>query len=170
MARALTATLVTMLVSGLICALGLSASAFADPHQVKKRAITISNRMVRASIGQSPNSAAYVMIANSGPAPEALVSASCACAAKVEIHRTMVTRGVVSMPPVGPVTIPAHGQVSFRPGGYHLMLEDLKEPLKDGGEQNITLVFRHAGPITAAFHIRSRINADGGPSMAGMGR
>lgn len=156
------------LVSALLLTLTVAAPAVADPHQVKKGEITISNRIVRASIGRSPNSAAYVVIANRGSAPDALVSASCACAAKVEIHRSMVVKGMMTMAPAAPVTIPARGQVSFRPGGYHLMLEGLKEPLKEGGEQNITLTFQHAGPITAAFHIRSQISPEGGPSMSGM--
>jgi hypothetical protein len=156
------------LVHALIATLVLAGTASADPHQVKKHDITISNRMVRASLGHSPNSAAYVVIANKGGAPDALVSASCACASRVDIHKSMMMRGVMMMQPAAPVTIPAHGQVTFRPGGYHLMLEGLKEPLRDGGEQNITLTFQHAGPITAAFHIRSQISPEGGPSMPGM--
>jgi periplasmic copper chaperone A len=152
----------------LAASLALAGPALADPHQVKKGDITISNRVVRASIGHSPNSAAYVVIANTGGAPDALVSASCACAAKVEIHKTVMMQGMMMMPEAAPVTIPAHGQVTFRPGGYHVMLEGLKEPLKEGGDQNITLVFQRAGPVTAGFHIRAQISPEGGASMPGM--
>lgn len=137
--------------------LAAAGGALADPHQVKQGAITISNRIVRASMGNSPNSAAYMVIANSGSAPEALVAARCACAASVDIHKTETMRGMTMMTSAAPVVIPAHGKVTFRPGGLHLMLTRLKEPLVDGGQQEITLVFQHAGAVQAGFHIRARI-------------
>ncbi len=144
---------------GLALALGLAAaSAHADPHQVRKGDITLSSRIVRASIPGSPNSAAYMVVANSGEAPDALIAARCACAAKTDIHKTEDMRGMSTMVSAAPVVVPAHGQVVFQPGGYHIMLSGLKEPLRDGGQQAITLVFRRAGAISASFHISARID------------
>ncbi|HXQ47648.1 MAG TPA: hypothetical protein VN806_13585, partial [Caulobacteraceae bacterium] len=55
---------------GLALAFALAAaSAHADPHQVRKGDITLSSRIVRASIPGSPNSAAYMVVANSGETP-----------------------------------------------------------------------------------------------------
>ena len=141
------------------CALALAAGAVrADPHQVKSGDITLSTRVVRASIPGSPNSAAYMVIANSGAAPDALIGARCACAAKAEIHKSEDMGGMSMMVSAAPVIVPAHGQVVFRPGGYHVMLTGLKEPLHDGGQQAITLLFRRAGAITASFRISARID------------
>jgi copper(I)-binding protein len=140
----------------------------ADSHQVQARGITISERVVRASIGSAPNSAAYMIISNANNRPDRLMSASCACAAKVEAHATHEMKGMpgmMTMEALGPVVIPAHGSVSFRPGGMHLMLTGLKEKLVDRGSQDITLVFEHAGRVTADFHIRSQIAADGAPPI-----
>ena len=144
-------------------------AAGADPHQVKQGDITIASRIVRASSPRSPNSAAYMVIANTGGQPDALVAARCACAAKVELHQSQMQHGVSMMLPTGPVLIPPHGQVSFRPNGYHLMLTGLKEPLRDRGQQLITLVFKRAGPITASFRISARITLGSEAPMPGMG-
>jgi periplasmic copper chaperone A len=154
--------------------LGLAAAAMlvagavrADPHQARRGDITVSSRVVRTSFGGSPNSAAYMVIANSGAAPDQLLSARCACAAAVGIHQSENAGGMSTMKPAGPVTIPPHGQVVFRPGGLHLMLTHLKEPLVEGGEQTITLVFRRAGAVPASFHIRAQIPPLAGPPARG---
>lgn len=145
-----------------------AAGAHADPHQVKKGDITISSRMVRTSFGAAPNSAAYMVIANSGAVPERLLAARCACATSVDIHETEDMAGMSMMKSAAPVTIPAHGQVVFHPGGLHLMLTHLKEPLVEGGEQDIILVFQHAGTMRVSFHIRAQIPVAPTPPARGM--
>jgi copper(I)-binding protein len=153
----------------LSCALALAASgARADPHQVRQGDITVSSRVVRASIPGSPNSAAYMVIANAGAQPDALVGARCACAAKVDVHKSEDMHGMSMMLPAGPVVVPPHGQVLFQPGGYHLMLTGLKEPLRDHGQQEITLVFKRAGAIRASFRISAQINLGTEAPMRGM--
>ena len=139
----------------------IATAALADPHQVKAGDLVISALTVRATIGHSPNTAAYMTIANRGSRPDRLLSADCACAAKVEIHVMQEMKGMMMMDDAGPVEIPAHDTVSFTPFGKHLMLTALKEKLADGGQQEITLVFEHAGRVTASFNIRARIDADG---------
>jgi periplasmic copper chaperone A len=143
--------------------------AVADPHQVRQGDITIASRVVRASIAGSPNSAAYMVIVNGGAEPEKLLAARCACAASVDIHKTENMHGMSMMVSAAPVVIPAHGQATFRPGGLHLMLTHLKEPLVDGGQQEITLVFQHAGAMRVGFHIRAQIPGGAEAPMAGMG-
>ncbi len=148
----------------IVAALSLIAmAAHADPRQVKAGGLVIGARTVRASIGHNPNTAAYMTIANRGSRPDRLMSAACACADKVEVHVMQEMKGMMMMDDAGPVEIPAHGEVAFNPGGRHLMLTGLKETLVDGGQQKITLVFEHAGSVTASFNIRDRIAADGAP-------
>ncbi len=144
--------------------------AAADPHPVKKGDITVSSRMLRTSFGGAPNSAAYMVIANAGNAPDRLIAARCACAASVDIHETENMAGMSTMKSAAPVTIPPHGQVVFHPGGLHLMLTHLKGRLAEGGEQDLTLVFQRAGTVRASFQIRARIPALPAPPMAGMRR
>ena len=166
MAAHLRASLFALLAAAILSANG----ARADPHQVKKGDITVSSRMVRTSFGGTPNSAAYMVIANAGATPDELISARCACAASVGIHETENMAGMSTMQSAGPIVIPAHGQVVFRPGGLHLMLTHLKEPLVEGGEQDITLVFQRAGTVRASFHIRAQIPAPAPPPMRAMSR
>ncbi|MGZ8364527.1 MAG: copper chaperone PCu(A)C [Caulobacteraceae bacterium] len=139
--------------------LALTASA-AQAHEVKAGDLTLSNLQVRASLGSNPNTAAYLTIANAGAKPDRLLSASCACAAKVEAHQTMMHGGMSMMMAAPAVAIPARGSVSFTPGGLHLMVTGLKAPLKDGGMQEFTLRFERAGAVKAGFHVTSRIAAE----------
>ncbi len=153
------------ILAGLLAAAGLALAASgagADP-QVEARGVVISEPVVRASIGKAPNSAAYLVIANTTGVADRLLSAACACAAKVEAHESHPMAGMpgmMEMSPTGPVVIPAHGSVAFRPGGKHLMLTGLKGRLADGGSQVITLVFEHAGRISVDFQVRSKIAAE----------
>ena len=45
------------------------------------------------------------------------------------------------MGPAGPLTIDAGGQITLKPGGLHLMLTGLKQPIKAGQEVRIALIF-----------------------------
>ena len=127
--------------------------------------IVISQPVLRATIGPSAGSAAYLTIANTGSYAQRLVSVRCACAASIEAHASSMRGGVMRMTAAGPMVIPPHGRVNFRPDGLQLMVMGLKAPLKDGGRQIFTLVFDPAGPVKVAFPVRDRIEPDG---MAGM--
>lgn len=148
-----------------IVGLALSAAtAHADSRQTVRGDIVIDQKVVRASIGHSPNSAAYMTVFNRGGAPDRLMSASCACAAKVEAHISEQMDGMMMMSDTGPVVIPSHGEVTFQPGGRHLMITGLKARLVDGGRQEITLTFEHAGAVKANFDIKANIAAGGSPT------
>jgi len=66
----------------------------------------------------------------------------------VEIPQTSMQNDVASMQHMPSVEIPGGGMLKFEPGGYHLMLIDLSQPLTAGDEIEITLVFENAGRIT----------------------
>jgi copper(I)-binding protein len=119
--------------------------------------LMIKDAVVRAMPPGVPNTSGYLTIVNAGAKPDALVSASCDCARSVEPHLSHVMDGQAMMMPTGPVTVPAKGQVSFSPGGYHLMVMGLKTPLKDGSVQEMTLKFRHAGSVKVPFRVATRI-------------
>jgi copper(I)-binding protein len=146
----------------------LAAPASARPRPARPSPIAVTGAEVRASLGGSANSAAYMVIANSGPKPDRLVSVDCACAVQAEVHRSSMEGGVMSMAPAGPVEIPAHGRVVFAPGGLHVMLTGVKHPLIDGRRQAMTLSFERAGRIEAGFDVRTRIVSEGMAAMPGM--
>ena len=126
--------------------------------------VTLMHPQVRASLGRAPNTAAYVVVRNAGARPDRLVSASCACAARVELHTHQSQGGVARMTRVAALAVPARGEAVLAPGGAHLMLIGLKRPLREGERQTLTLVFERAGAVTAAFPVRSVIET---PAQAG---
>ena len=81
-------------------------------------------------------------------------------AAATEIHETVVVAdssgseggGRMMMRPVAFIELPPGETVQLKPGGYHIMLFDLKKPLKAGDHVKLTLVFEKAGrrKVTAA--------------------
>jgi copper(I)-binding protein len=101
--------------------------------------------------GGSGNSAVYALLVNPGKAPDALVGAASDVAGTVEIHESYVHSGMMMMRQVGKIDLPAGNRVEMKPGGYHVMLINLKRDLKAGETIGVTLQFEKAGtiPVTA---------------------
>lgn len=100
------------------------------------------------------NSAAYMVIRNTGAAADRLVAARSDVAKTVEIHTVVEENGMMQMRPVeGGIEIPAGGEVTLKPGGYHVMLIGLTRDMKAGENMQLTLQFEKAGevPVTAAI-------------------
>jgi copper(I)-binding protein len=92
--------------------------------------------------------AAYLRgIRNSGEKPDRLVGARTPVARTVEIHRSVIdAQNVMRMRAVDGIDLPPKSGVRLRHGGeHHLMLIDLKVPLKIGDRFSMTLRFEKAG-------------------------
>jgi copper(I)-binding protein len=114
--------------------------------------IAVEQPEIRASLGNTPTSAAYLTLRNSGSAPDRLVGADCACADMVMSHQTSTAaNGVASMAHEAAVTVPAHGSAVFEPGGRHLMLTGVKAPIRAGDKVTITLRFETSGAMPVVF-------------------
>ena len=107
---------------------------------------------------------AYLLLANGGSTPDRLDAASSPKAARVELHRSTLSNGMMSMAPVtGGLVLPPGRTVALQPNGYHLMLVGLKGGLTPGSAYPLTLRFAHAKPVTVRVQVR------GGPDpMASM--
>ncbi|MFO0723058.1 MAG: copper chaperone PCu(A)C [Myxococcota bacterium] len=117
----------------------------------------------RATPPGAVNGAGYLQLLNRGDKPDRLLRAKSPAAAKVEVHRMSMKDGVMSMAPLPDgVEIPAHGEVSLAPGGVHLMLLGLKEPLVQGASVPVTLEFEHAPPLEVRLSVQG-IGAKGPP-------
>jgi hypothetical protein len=97
--------------------------------------------------------AVYLSISNRGPAPDRLLAAESPIAAKIEFHKSTRVAGVMQMRAVSFVDCPAGATVKIEPGGLHIMLLGLKEPLVAGSSFPLTLVFRGAGRIALQVSI-----------------
>jgi copper(I)-binding protein len=99
------------------------------------------------------NGVGYMTLANHGRSAEVLVRVDSPLAQRVEIHRSQMSGGVMSMAAATRVAVPAGGRVAFAPGAYHLMFLGLKRSLNPGDRLPATLVFADGRKIPASFAV-----------------
>src|SRR6202012_3148657 len=110
----------------------------------------------------------FLTIENKGSAPDKLIGVSADAAGKVEVHEMAMDGGVMKRRPVeGGLTIDPGKTVKLAPGGYHLMMMDLKNPLKQGDKIPVTLEFEKAGKVAVSLDVEG-VGAKG-PDAAGGG-
>ena len=90
----------------------------------------------------------YLTITGAGT-QDSLVGITTPVSATAELHQSFSDHGVAKMRPVVSLQIEPGKPVTLAPGGYHIMLKDLKQSLKQGDSFPITLSFAKAGRITA---------------------
>lgn len=105
---------------------------------------------------QNSVSAVYLTIANAGTAADRLVSAATDIAGIVEIHTSeMDSQGVMRMRPLTDgLEIPPNGSVNLEPGGYHIMLMELNQPLMPGTTITLTLKFASGTTLEVEAEVR----------------
>ncbi|SDV51193.1 copper chaperone PCu(A)C [Chitinasiproducens palmae] len=108
---------------------------------------------VRAMPGNLPSSA-YFDVQNPARKALKLVGVDSPAFGMAMMHRSSSEGGVARMMMVDSVDIPAGGKLSFAPGGYHVMLEEAKQPLAVGATVPLTLQFDGHAPITASCVVR----------------
>ena len=101
------------------------------------------------------NSAAYFVLDHHGAAADRLIGASSPIASRLEIHEHIKRPGGrMAMQKVeGGLAVPAQGQLAFRPGGLHVMIFGLAQPLQPGESVPITLLFAQEGRVEARFAV-----------------
>ncbi len=102
--------------------------------------LVVSGAWVREPVPGRPATAAYAVIENSGGTDIQVVAATADIAGTVELHEMIRSGDMMKMAPVKQITVPAKGKVELKPGGLHVMLFDLKQPVKDG--DSVTLSFQ----------------------------
>jgi periplasmic copper chaperone A len=127
----------------------------ARAEDVKAGDLVITQAWTRATPGGAKTGGGYLTIENKGSAPDKLVGASADGAGKVEVHEMAMNDGVMKMRPVeGGLTIDPGKTVKLAPGGYHLMMMDLKAPLKQGEKLPLTLQFEKAGKVAVTLDVQ----------------
>ena len=123
-------------------------------HEFKAGDLLIGHPWSRETPGGAKVGGAYLTITNTGKTSDRLLSATTPAAASVEIHEMATTNGVMTMRPfvAGLAIGPGH-TVSLAPGGYHLMLLNLKAPLKQGDRLPLTLMFEKTGKVEVMINV-----------------
>lgn len=115
--------------------------------------VRIEMPWARASIGTGRPAAAFVTIVNDGPEADRLIKIETPTAEKVEIHQTTTVNGVSRMNRVEDLRIAPAGRIEFRPGSLHIMLTDLREPLRKGESFPLDIYFEKNGHISLTIPI-----------------
>jgi hypothetical protein len=128
----------------LAASLLIAGSAMAQTGPTETKNVEINNAWARATPGKAENGAAYLTIVS--PIADRLTAISTPEAKSAELHNMTMDGGVMKMRPLpNGIDLPAGQQVTLKPGGTHIMLMGLKEPLKEGNAFPLTLTFEKAG-------------------------
>jgi hypothetical protein len=126
-----------MTVSRLIASLGTTAALTLLGLPALAQT-TVKDAWVRGTVAQQKATGAFMSITSAGGAK--LLSAASPAAGVVEIHEMVMDGNTMKMRAVAALDLPAGKAVELKPGGYHVMLLDLKAPLGAGQTVDLTLV------------------------------
>jgi periplasmic copper chaperone A len=133
-------------ITTLLALLALTAKGWAGE-------LTVIEAYAPKSLTSTASSASvYVTISNTGPA-DRLMSVSSPSGSMAMIHESKIVDGVATMDMLMALDVPAGGTVKMSPGGLHIMLTDLKAPLKEGDQLNLVFKFEKAGAVDVAIPV-----------------
>jgi copper(I)-binding protein len=115
--------------------------------------LEISGAFARASPMMAGAGAGFMTIKSNGAADTLIAFKSPACNTP-ELHTHINDNGMMKMRAVEKIDIPEGGAAVLEPGGLHLMFIDLVEPLKEGTEVPVTLVFEKAGEVAVTLPVK----------------
>jgi periplasmic copper chaperone A len=131
------------------------------------KAITVIAPWSRATPGASKNGAVFLEIKSAADDADKLLSVGGGVAENIEIHNHINDNGIMQMRRVTFIEIAGGGSTKLVPGGYHIMLLGLKQPLKAGETFKLTLTFEKAGTIDVDVAVRANSAAAGKGSGSG---
>lgn len=141
----------------LLCLSLLSLAASAGTLQVE-------NAWARESPPGVTNGAAYMILNNQGKDVDRLVGVSGDVAQTIELHTHLLEGNVMKMRPVTAIEVNPGEPTVLRPGGLHIMLIGLKQPLVAGQRFTLNLQFEKAGTVAVPVQVSKT-----GPEMPHQG-
>ncbi len=142
-----------------ICSMVLATTAFAQ--------VTVKDAWVRATVPQQKATGAFMQLTATRDAK--LVEARSPVAGVVEIHEMALENNIMKMRAIPGLALPAGKAVELKPGGYHVMLMDLKGQVKDGDTVPVTLVLESADGKRETVEIKAPARPLNAAAGAGMG-
>ncbi len=141
-----------------IAAAALAAFALATApaaHAAEPAKVMVSGVWARATGGMTQSGAIFFTLDNRGPSDDRLVAVATPAAKVAQIHEmSMGANNVMHMREIGGLDVPAGKSVALAPGGYHVMLMQLANPLKAGDTFPLTLRFARSGTQTVDVTVR----------------
>jgi periplasmic copper chaperone A len=134
-----------------LCALAMALSYSAV--QAEEPGLAISQPWLRLIIPSRP-AAGYFVLSNPTGRTRTLVGAASPGCGALMLHRSVNDNGQERMEMVDSVAVPAHDEVRFEPGGYHLMCMSPTAETARGRSVPVTLRFQDGGSLVASFPVR----------------
>jgi copper(I)-binding protein len=135
----------------------LSAAALSARGQVQ-----VKDPWVRATVSHQQVTGAFMQL--SSPRNARLVEVRSPVAGRVELHETRMEHDVMRMRAVRAIDIPAGKGAELKPGGYHVMLMNLKRQVKEGETVPLTLVFEAADGKRSTVEVNAPVRPLSGHS------
>ncbi|TDM08323.1 MAG: hypothetical protein C4K60_02300 [Ideonella sp. MAG2] len=138
----------------LIALASLAATLAASPAWAQT---TVKDAWVRGTVAQQKATGAFMTLTNAQGGK--LLSAASPVAGVVEVHEMKMEGNVMKMAAIPSLELPAGKPVELKPGGYHVMLMDLKQPLKDGDTVPLTLTIEGKDGKKETVEVKAPIKA-----------
>ena len=103
--------------------------------------VSVHDAYVRLAPPNAPATGAFMVIRNNGDKDIKVLKAENPASRVTELHNHINDGGVMRMRPVSGIEVKAKGEAVLKPGGLHVMMIDLKAPLKEGDSIPVTLGF-----------------------------
>jgi copper(I)-binding protein len=119
--------------------------------------VTVKDAWVRATVPQQKATGAFMQL--NAAKDTKLVSASSSVTPLVEVHEMAMQDNVMRMRQIASLELPAGKAVELKPGGYHVMLLDLKQQVKEGDTVPLTLVFEGKDGKRETLEVKAPVRA-----------
>ncbi len=116
--------------------------------------IRVAEAWVRVNPAEIATARGHVRLENTGNRLDRLLAAHSPVAERIELHTHVMESAVPQMRRVAAIDLPPGERVRLEPGGLHLMLLGLRQPLMAEQRFPITLVFERSAPLTLEFSVR----------------
>jgi copper(I)-binding protein len=132
----------------------LSISLFNNVSASENHNIVVEDGYARESIPGTTISSAYMTIKNTSASDIRLVSATSTVSDRIELHQHTMVDGLMRMRQRDNVDILANDSTVFQPSGFHLMIFNLKQPLKAKENIIITLHFDNESSVDVSYTVK----------------
>lgn len=122
--------------------------------------VGVRNAWARPTAPGQKTAGAYMELESATAA--AVVAVESAAAAKAELHAMSMGGGVMRMRPVQKINLPAGKTVKLAPGGLHIMLIDVRRPLKSGDKVPLALTVQTADGMKSTLKLEAEVRAASG--------
>jgi copper(I)-binding protein len=133
----------------------IAAASSPSAHEYRLRSLHIDHPFARATPPGARSGGVFLSVENNGDRADRLLGVSTPVAGTAELHQMVMDAGVMRMRSVTGLDVKPGGRLVLQPGGYHVMLADLKRPLQAGDSFPLTLVFEKAGSIEVSVVVEN---------------